>query len=490
MFLLGLDFGSSSVKASLLEADSGTCITSAFYPHKEMEIIAHKPGWAEQDPETWIENLYLAVDQIKTNYPKELSEVKAIGITYQMHGLVAIAKDGKPVRDSIIWCDSRAVNIGEKAFTSLGEKYCLQTLLNSPGNFTASKLAWVKEFEPSLYQKISKIMLPGDYVAYRLTGEIQTTAPGLSEGIFWDYKSESISERVLGYFGFDTSIFPDIVPTFSHQGIILPEMAERMAISKNAVVAYRAGDQPNNAFSLKVLNPGEVAATGGTSGVIYGVSGKQNFDPRSRVNTFLHVNNMQSSPRLGILLCINSTGILNSWMKRELMPPDISYNEMNDLAAGIPPGSEGLMVYPFGNGAERILENKNPGASILGLNLNLHTKKHLLRAMQEGIVFSMIYGLEIMQEMGMTPKVIRAGKTNMFLSKVFNSTFANLSKARLELYNTDGSIGSARGAGLGVAYYKNIDEAFLNLKILETIEPEKNLLLEEAYFKWKNNIDY
>jgi xylulokinase len=489
MYLLGIDLGSSSVKVSLLNGESGVCLASAFYPKTEMPILSPYPGWAEQDPHEWMKNLDSAIQEIKLTHKKQLEEVGAIGISYQMHGLVAVDKNGKPVRDAIIWCDSRAVEVGERAFHNLGDEYCLSHLLNSPGNFTASKLAWVKQNEPEVFERIHKIMLPGDYIAYRLTGEITTTASGLSEGIFWDFQKETLSDRLLSGFGLDKDMLATVRPTFSNQGMISTKMAERLGINKNAVVSYRAGDQSNNAFSLNVLKPGDVATTAGTSGVIYGVTDRMEYDPLSRVNSFLHVNHHNQNPRIGILLCINGTGIMNSWLRREIMPDGFSYETMNKVAAEIEPGSEGLMVFPFGNGAERMLQNQNPGAVFAGLDLNRHNRKHLTRAAQEGIVFSMIYGLEIMQKMGMTPHVIRAGKANMFLSKLFGQTYANLSKAKIELYNTDGSVGAARGAGLGAGFYKNEADAFVGLTVLEEINPVQNQKLEAVYHSWKTKLE-
>lgn len=486
MILLGIDIGSSSIKVNLVDGEKGTSLASASYPAREMEILSVQNEWAEQDPNVWMENLTHAIELLKSKYSGTLKDIGAIGITYQMHGLVAVDKHGKLVRNAIIWCDSRAVSIGEKAFYDLGEQYCLSNLLNSPGNFTASKLKWVKENEPDNFKKIRKIMLPGDYVAYRLTGEIRTTNSGLSEGIFWDFETGSVSGKLLDYYGFDNNLLPEVSGTFSHQAYLSTDAANLFGLKANIPVSYRAGDQPNNALSLNVLNPGEVAATAGTSGVVYGVTDKKKHDPFSRVNTFLHVNHTPENPRLGILLCLNSTGILNSWAKHQLMTDGLSYEEMNGLAQLAPPGSEGLLVLPFGNGAERVLKNINVGASFHGVNFNIHKQSHILRALQEGIVFSMNYGLEIMEELGLDLTLIRAGKANMFLSNLFRKTFADISGAKIELYNTDGSEGAARGAGIGVGFYQDEKDAFSNLKVLETIHPEVNNRLEESYKNWKS----
>ncbi|PKQ67547.1 xylulokinase [Labilibaculum manganireducens] len=489
MYLLGLDIGSSSVKASLLDAESSKCLAADFFPKKEMEITAHEIGWAEQDPEMWWSNLKQAIKSVMQTANVDGEMVKAIGISYQMHGLVCVDKDLKPVRSSIIWCDSRAVEIGEKAFAGIGKDKCLSHLLNSPGNFTASKLAWVKENEPEIFAKIHKIMLPGDFIAMQLTGETCTTVSGLSEGIFWDFKNNSVSEDVLKAYGLSADVLPKIVDTFSNQGQVLPEIAKELGFSSSAVVSYRAGDQPNNALSLNVLKPGEVATTAGTSGVVYGVSDEVKFDPYSRVNSFAHVNHTEENNRLGILLCINGTGIMNSWLNHNVAK-GLSYAEMNEKAMEIPVGSDGITILPFGNGAERVLKNREIGAQILNLNLNRHTDAHIYRAAQEGIAFSFYYGMEVMKEIGVQPNVIRAGHANMFLSPLFRETLATVSGATIELYDTDGSLGAARGAGFGAGIYSSLEEAFAGLEKISTIKPDESLREEmlKAYDRWNKEL--
>ena len=488
MFLLGYDIGSSSVKASLVDAQSGKCVASAFYPKSEAAIIAVKPGWAEQEPASWWENLKLATADIMASSAVCPEDIKAIGISYQMHGLVCVDKDKNPLRPSIIWCDSRAVPYGQKAFDALGHEQCLSHLLNSPGNFTASKLAWVKENEPELYSKIYKIMLPGDFIAMKLTGEICTTISGLSEGMMWDFSESRTAKMLLDHYGIDESLIPEIRPTFAEQGRVSAAAAAELGLAEGIPVTYRAGDQPNNALSLNVFNPGEIASTAGTSGVVYGVLGEVNYDPKSRVNTFAHVNHTPEQTRLGVLLCINGTGILNSWMKRNVAPEGISYAEMNDLAATAPIGSAGVSILPFGNGAERMLENREVGGSIHGVNFNVHSKAHLLRAAQEGIVFSFKYGIEVMEQMGMNVNKIHAGHANMFLSPIFRETLAGVTGAVIDLYDTDGSVGAAKGAGIGAGIYKDNSEAFATLEKLAVIEPARQDEYAQAYDLWKSRM--
>ena len=494
MYLLGYDVGSSSVKASLVDVESGECVASAFYPKHESTIISEKAGWAEQDPEMWWENLKLAtadvLGQVRSlSLPKGLpGKVAAIGISYQMHGLVCIDKDGKLLRHSIIWCDSRAVPYGEAAFDAIGHDNCLGHLLNSPGNFTAAKLAWVKENEPEVFDRIDKIMLPGDYIAYRMSGDVCTTVGGLSEGMFWDFRENRPASFLLDWFGFDESVLPKVAPTFSEQGRLSTSAAIELGLEPGIPITYRAGDQPNNALSLNVFNPGDVAATAGTSGVVYGVSGKVNYDPLSRVNTFAHVNHSPEDPRLGILLCINGTGIANAWIRRNVVPRGMMYDEMNDSASQIPIGCDGVTVLPFGNGAERMLGNKEAGFRVSGVNFNVHDWKHLLRATQEGIVFAFKYGIDIMEEMGMKIGVIHAGHANMFLSPIFRDTLAGVTGATIELFDTDGAAGAARGAGIGAGIYRDNNEAFSSLKRLAVVEPTDCEAYGEAYSHWKEEL--
>jgi len=419
MYLLGYDVGSSSVKACLVEAESREIVAQDFFPKIEMKIIAKKAGWAEQEPESWWANLKLAHESVLKQSGVAVENIKAIGVSWQMHGLVLVDKFKKVLRPAIIWCDSRAVPYGEKAFEVLGKEKCLSHLLNSPGNFTAAKLAWVKDQEPRIYEQIDKFMLPGDYICMRLTNDIVTTVEGLSEGIFWDFKKNCLSKEILDYFGFDENFVPELKPTFSIQGFVSAEVEKELGLKEGTPVSYRAGDQPNNALSLNVFNPGEIASTAGTSGVVYGILGQVNYDPLSRVNTFAHVNHSDKQVRLGVLLCINGTGILNSWLKKNIVSLGTSYNDMNSMASQSPIGSRGISVIPFGNGAERILENKEKRCSIHGINFNTHNQSDIIRATQEGIVFSFQYGMNIMKDIGIDIQVIRAGNANMFLSPIF-----------------------------------------------------------------------
>ncbi|MBX2966367.1 MAG: carbohydrate kinase [Cyclobacteriaceae bacterium] len=490
-YLLGIDLGSSSVKASLIEAESGMLKASASYPEIEMEIASPQHGWAEQNPETWWKNAVQAVNTALKSAGAKADEVLAIGIAYQMHGLVVVDKNHKVLRPSIIWCDSRAVAIGEDAYNQLGELYCMDRLLNSPGNFTASKLKWVKDNEPHIYKEIYKVMLPGDYLAMRLTGDICTTISGLSEGIMWDYQKAAIPERLFNYYGLDQQLTANVVPTFSRQGELTQEAATQLGLKAGIPVAYRAGDQPNNAFSLNTLNPGEIASTAGTSGVIYGIVDEPVADTLSRVNTFVHVNHTAGNPRYGVLLCVNGTGIMNSWLRKLLTVEGIlSYEKLNSLAAQAPVGADQLYILPFGNGAERVLQNENIGASFHGLDLNRHHVSHVCRAAQEGIVFALGYGFEIMNNLGIKSNIIRAGYANMFLSDLFCKTFVNTTGARLELYNTDGAQGAARGAGVGIGFYGNYTEAFTSLACIKSYEPDtEQHAVQDVFGKWKNKLN-
>ncbi|MDR3129885.1 MAG: carbohydrate kinase [Tannerellaceae bacterium] len=490
MCLLGCDISSSSIKATVVDPQTGEVLGTDCFPKGETHTQALRPGWAEQDPEEWWENLKLAVHRALEKAKKKGTDVKAIGISYQMHGLVVVDKKLKTLRPAIIWRDSRAVHLGELAFKGIGERRVLSRLLNSPGNFTAAKLAWVKENEPQLFASIHKIMLPGDYIGMRMTGEAVTTVSGLSEGIFWDFETNDLSQDILSYYGFDKELIPPVRPTFGEQGEVTPSAAAELGLRKGIPVTYRAGDQPNNALSLNVLNPGEIAATAGTSGVVYGVNGKVNYDPLSRVNTFAHVNHTAEETRLGVLLCINGVSILNSWIKRNVAPEGISYSDLNLMATSVPIGSEGVTVFPFGNGAERMLQNKEINSSIRGINFNIHDRAHLARAAQEGVVFSFKYGMDIMNDMGIDIGVIRASNANMFLSPLFRNTLAGVTGAVIELYDTNGATGAAKGAGIGAGIYTSTKEAFSSLKCIGLVEPDglKADAYCAAYEAWREQL--
>lgn len=488
MYSLGIDLGSSSVKVSLLDISTGQKAASASYPKSEAPISSPQRSWAEQNPHDWWDYICNACAEIKAQ-GFDFKRVKCIGISYQMHGLVCLDKNGEVLRNAIIWCDSRAVEIGAEAFKAIGEQQCLESTLNSPGNFTASKLAWVKKNEPEVYAMTAKFMLPGDYIAYRLSGEMTTTASGLSEGILWDFKKQQPAEQILDYYGIDKQLLADLVPSIGVQSQTSGEIQQLLDIPEGTPISYRAGDQPNNAFSLNVLEPGEVAATAGTSGVVYGVTDVPKADPQSRVNSFLHVSPSEKQ-RLGVLLCINSVGIMNSWLRKHVCP-DLSYPEMNELASSAPVGSDGLLVLPFGNGAERMLCGGSPGAKVVGLDCVRHSRAHLVRAVQEGIAFSFRYGIDIMRAMGLNMSVMRAGYANMFLSPIFRKTLASLCDAHIELLDTDGSLGAARAAALGAGFYASSEEAFASLQSLETVTPDSSWAepLEQAYKAWKAELE-
>lgn len=487
MLLLGIDVGTSSIKVSVVEAASGHTLASASYPESESEIISLKHGWAEQSPQLWWANVQKAISLCHAQHTYNPHDIAAIGIAYQMHGLVVVDKDGECLRNSIIWCDSRAVETGNHAFKQLGEQYVLGHLLNSPGNFTAAKLAWVKANEPEIYSRIAKVMLPGDFIALQLTGEVSTSISALSEGVFWDFRENQLSEALMKFFDFDKTLIPEIKPVFSVHGQLMKAVAEQLGLKPGIPVAYKAGDQPNNALSLNVTQPGEVAATAGTSGVIYGVTEQLLYDKASRVNTFAHVNHSAEQPRLGVLLCINGTGSMNRWA-RDSFGTGMNYTAINETAQTTSPGSEGLRVLPFGNGAERMLNNKIVGAHLQGIDLNIHRNAHIFRAVQEGIAFAFRYGLDILKENGMNPTVIRAGKSNLFLSDVFTQTFVNITGVPVELYDNDGSYGAAIGAGIGAGYFSTAAEAFTHKKPLKLVEPGKEQL-ESEYLDWKNLLE-
>lgn len=493
MYFLGIDLGSSSIKLSVLDAEKGAIVAAVTAPDFEMEILAPKFDWAEQDPEKWWSYVKQGLGELNRRHRIDLKKIKAIGIAYQMHGLVLTDENLKPVRPSIIWCDSRAVAIGNEAFSSIGEQTCYREILGSPGNFTASKLKWVKENEPEIYAKAKYMMLPGDFIAAKLSWMPQTTTSGLSEAALWNFPEGTVAKTVLENMGLSEEMIPEIVPTFGHQAKVHPEVASELGLDPNAEITYRAGDQPNNALSLNVLNPGEIATTAGTSAVIYAVTDKDTHDEKSRINAFLHVNNTAEEKRNGLLGIINGSGILYQWLRKVVSVGNdglVSYEQLNAEAAKAEPGCQGLRFYPFGNGAERIFQNKKVNSGIENLNFNVHQPADLVRSACEGIVFAMNYGFDVMKSLGTSGEVVRAGKANLFLSPVFREIFCNTTQAKLELYNTSGAEGAARGAAYGLGYYSSLNEAFANLERLESLEPSKDLSAQykEIYEKWKSNI--
>lgn len=489
MYYIGFDLGSSSVKAALIETSTGKTVGVASYPDQEMEIMAKQIGWAEQDPMLWWKNCCRATKKLLSQTGISSNNIKGVGIAYQMHGMVIVDKNQQVLRPAIIWCDSRAVDIGNETFKGVGEDKCVSNLLNSPGNFTLSKLKWVKEFEPEVYGKVDKLLLPGDYIAMRLTGEASTTIPGLSEGIMWDFKQNRLADWLFDYMGISTDVIPAIVPTFSQQGKITKEAAAEIGLPQGTPILYRAGDQPNNAMSLHAFMPGEIAATGGTSGVVYAITESTKTKESVRINSFAHVNYSKDLPRIGKLLNINGAGIQYSWMKQNMTNGVDSYNMMNKLAASVPIGSEGLRILPYGNGAERMLNNQNLGARISNLNFNVHKKEHMFRAALEGIAFSFVYGINILKHDGVDPSVIRAGYDNLFRSEIFSNTIATIVGADINVINTTGAVGAALAAAVGAGVYSSLEEAFSIQELALTYHPLQDNKYNEAYHLWKEELE-
>lgn len=490
MYLIGYDIGSSSIKAALVETESQNVVAVVQYPSTEMDIASPQPGWAEQAPEVWWENVCLATKKLIHESGIDGKQVSAIGLSYQMHGLVLIDKQQTVLRPSIIWCDSRAVEYGNQAFEEIGSEKCLEHLLNSPGNFTASKLKWVLDNEPDIYQKVFKFLLPGDFIAMKLTGEVNTTVSGLSEGMLWDFKDHEVAGFLLDYYEIDEQLVPDIIPTFSQQGNLQSSAAELLGLQAGIPLTYRAGDQPNNALSLGVVQPGQIAATGGTSGVVYGIVDQPLYDPQSRVNGFAHVNHSEKDPRIGMLLCINGAGIQYSWLKQQVAGDGATYREMDQMISTVPVGSDGLRIIPFGNGAERVLDNMNLGSHIMNLHFNRHSKAHIYRAALEGIAFSFIYGMEILTGLGMEANLIRVGNDNLFRSPVFATTITALLQCEIEVVRTTGAVGAARAAGIGAGFYKDLDYAFKGMETLHTYQPpDDDGVCKATYDLWKADLN-
>lgn len=488
MYSIGYDVGSSSVKGALIEIDSGIAIASCKYPEEELLINSPKRGWAEQNPNTWWTCIIEVTRQLLDQTRIDSNRVASIGIAYQMHGLVLIDNKGEVVRPCIIWCDSRAVAIGEEVLAGIGESYAFQSLLNSPGNFTVSKLKWVQENEPAIYKQVEKLMLPGDYINFKLSGDINTTISGLSEGIFWDFEQNKVSKKLLDYLKIDCSIIPSVVPNVGLQSRLSDRAANELGLSSGTPIAYRAGDQPNNALALNVMKPGEIAATAGTSGVVYAVTDQLVADKLNRVNSFAHVNHSLRNTQIGVLLCLNGTGIQYSWL-RKILGGNLSYTELEELSNEAPIGSKGCMVFPFGNGAERIFENRMLNASIQNIDFNHHSKSDIIRATLEGIANSFIYGIEILQSLNIDISTLKVGNDNLFQSKIFREHMANVLQIEIQIMEVNGAIGAAKGAAVG-AHLKESLAAFGSSNILETIIPGGNTEDHKmAYHSWKDHLN-
>jgi xylulokinase len=484
MIAIGFDIGSSFVKAALVEVETGKPIARARVPEVEIPMEAQQLGWAEQHPNLWWQYLCEATQKLLTETDINAEQISSIGISYQMHGLVLVDRDLNPLRKSIIWCDSRATSYGEKAFEKLGKGYCKDHLLNSPGNFTASKLAWVIENEPELYQKAYKLMLPGDFLAAKLTDNIQTTITGLSEGIFWDFKNDQASQALFDHFEIDQSLVPEVVDNFTVQATVSNAGAQATGLKEGTPITYRAGDQPNNAYTLGARKAGDVVATGGTSGVVYALTDQLSSNELTKVNTFAHVNYQSQQKMFGKLLNLNGAGIQYRWL-HQLMG-EVGYEKLNEMAQQAPIGSNGLQVFPFGNGAERMLDNKIVNGHISNINFNIHDNNHMVRATLEGIAFAMIYGIEILKNDGVDIENLKVGNDNLFLSDVFSKTIADTLGISIQMLEATGAEGAAKASISNPHQTQNND----NTNITKTIKPNPKLQVESiaSFEKWKTQL--
>ncbi|WP_221409105.1 FGGY family carbohydrate kinase [Reichenbachiella versicolor] len=474
---------------ALLDATTNTTITTLRYPEHDYSVISKQHGWAEQHPDMWWQDLCHATKLLIQETQISPRDIGGIGITYQMHGLVLVDRDHKALRPAIIWSDGRAVNIGKRAFHDMGELFCLENLLNSPGNFTTSRLKWIKDNEPHIYERTYKFMLPGDYIAMKMTGEICSTVSGISEAILWDFQKQKVSQEILNYFELDKELVPDLQPTFSIQGNLTHQAAYQTGLHPNTPFTYRAGDQPNNALALNVMRPGEIAASSAESGVVYGIVDTPKYDPKSRVNSFAHVN-YEEQNGIGVLLCLNGAGKQYNWLKHQIAVSGRNYEDMERIASTIPVGSDGLCVLPFGNGAERILEDRNINSHILNLDFNRHTRGHVFRAALEGVAFSFVHGVNVLKEMNIDVDIIRVGNEDMFRSEVFAMTLATMLDCQVEQVDTNGAIGAARGAGIACGAYKNLEEALRSIKPKAIYEPRLNYMMcNQAYNYWYSNLE-
>lgn len=490
-YLLGLDIGSSFIKAALVDARTRQAVATAQSPAAELPILAPQPGWAEQEPRLWWEHCIAAVRQLESLSPGGLQRVIAVGIAYQMHGLVLLDAQLQPVRPAIIWCDSRAGQIGAEAERALGTAWCLEHLLNTPGNFTAVKLAWVRRYEPELFAQARHALLPGDYIAVQLTGEPATTDCGLSEMALWHATEGRLAHEVLDALALDAALLPPRVPVAGEQGKLTPQAAAQLGLPAGIPLAYRCGDQPNNALALGALDPGEAAATAGTSGVVFAVTDNPLADPRQRVNTFLHVNHSPQQPHYGVLLCLSGAACSYRWLRATLglaQPP--SYSVLNALAEQTPPGADGLCFLPFGNGAERMFGGRSLSAALQQLDFNLHGAGHVARAVQEGVAFALAYGLQALRELGLEFRLLRAAAGNMFLSDTFTRALSAAAQVELELRRTDGATGAALGAGFGAGLYPSWNDAVGHgSRALIVAAQQEREQYAAAYARWCGVLD-
>jgi xylulokinase len=445
--LLGIDVGTSSAKAMLAD-DTGRVIGTA---KENYEPSIPQLGYAEQDPLVWWDAVVQGLRILKTSHPKEYAETAAIGLSGQMHGIVFLDINGNPLRPAIIWLDQRsekqALMIKNK-LQSVHSETLIQNSIYS--GFAFPSLLWVQEHEPDTFGKIGKFLFPKDFIRLKLTGILASEKTDASASLLFDVEKRTWARDIIPLFSLKESFFPEVRESTDIAGYVTDQCAEETGLRPNTPVVYGCGDHMAQSIGNGVISEGWLTSNIGSGGQVSAYMERNRYDPRFRLHTFCHAVN-QAYTIFGATLC---AGMSVNWLKNKILRID-NYDTITKMAGEIKPGSEGLVYLPYLSGERTPHMNPHAKGMFYGLALG-HDNRHMVRAVMEGVVFSLKDSLCLLEELGITGgRIIASG--GGALDDVWLQIQADILEK--EVYTNQvgeqACLGACILAGIGAGIFKN-----------------------------------
>jgi xylulokinase len=452
MYWLGVDVGTGGSRALLVDAN-GRVRYSFVAPHEEMRML--KPLWAEQEPEDWWRASQLAIQGVLKQAKADGGAINGIGLSGQMHGLVLLDEKHSVIRPALIWCDQRSQRQVDEINAAAGPETVLRATANPVlTGFTLPKLLWVKDNEPEKYSRIKRVLLPKDFVRFKLTGEFITDVSDASGTALFDVLRRKWSDEMIGILHLDKSILPEALESSAIAGHISEEAARATGLRAGTPVVAGAGDQAASAIGNGIVRSGEVSCTVGTSGVVFAYLEKPAYDPLGRVHTFCH-----AIPGVWHVMGVTQGAGLSLQWYRNRFSQNSDYDELTADASLSPPGAHGLFWLPYLMGERTPHLDANARAAWVGLTAK-HQASDLVRSILEGVCYSLKDGLEIIRELGATPSTTRLSGGGA-KSPLWHQLFANIFNQRVTTLETqEGSaFGAALLAAIGTKHYASAKEA-------------------------------
>ncbi len=452
MYWLGIDVGTGGSRALLID-ELGAVKHAHTVAHREMTM--ERPLWAEQDPDDWWTASAQAIQGVLHGAQIDGSRIKGIGLSGQMHGSVLLDADGRVIRPALIWCDQRSQSQVDAINAKVGRENVLAYTANPVlTGFTLPKLLWVRDHEPANHERVRHLLLPKDYLRYKLTGEFASEVSDASGTALFDVVKRCWSKEMASLLGLDASILPRVYESAEVAGVISPEAAQATGLKAGTPVVGGGGDQAASAVGNGIVSPGIVSCTIGTSGVVFAHLDQPNFDPLGRVHTFCHA----VPGKWHVMGVTQGAGLSLQWFRNQLTP-GVSYDDLMSEAATAPAGSEGLFWSPYLMGERTPHLDALARGGWLGLTAS-HRRAHLIRSLVEGVSYSLKDCLELLHGLGVDPSTVRlsgGGAKSPFWRQLLANVFATRVST---LASQEGSAyGAALLATVGTGAYASVPEA-------------------------------